>query len=130
MFAFSVCFTVIQLFGNLLLWYKRDIAFSNNWQLPKWLANKQNTIQKNYAVEIVHLSILLKRVFLRIYIKIDLYLVKLIEHSIIIEIINKHGYSKNSQHKLFSLRTVFGWLVIQNIARLFYPFLAFFESKF
>ena len=40
------------------------------------------------------LSILLKQAFLRIYIKIDLYLVKLIEHSIIIEIINKHGYSK------------------------------------
>ena len=36
--------------------------------------------------------------FLKMYtsnIKIDLYLVKLIEHSIIIEIINKHGYSKN-----------------------------------
>ena len=62
MFAVSVCFSVIQLFENLLLWYKRDIAFSNNWQLPKWLANKQNTIQKtmHYKYEVLF-SILLKQ---------------------------------------------------------------------
>ena len=94
--------------------------YTNGW-------HKQNTtLCSKYWIDISN-----ERTFLKNHIKNDLYPVKLIEHSIIIEIINKHGYiQKYSQHKLFSLRTVFGWLVIQNIARLFYPFLAFFESKF